>query len=100
MSDSFLPAARSDNHATKQIQSSFPAAKAIGNRSWNSRENRDFRNFERGSIVTDSSDLQSEKHDSQITSTDAGRRIDLRPLPKNAFRSIRDNFEFDSNVMN
>jgi hypothetical protein len=56
-----------------------------------SRDNLDWKPIE-----IDLRDLQSEKHDSQITKTDAGRSIDVRPLQQNASRSIRDNFEFAS----
>jgi hypothetical protein len=56
-------------------------------------------NFDPDSNVIESSDLQEEKHDSQITSTDAGRRIDARQLGLNAHRSIRCNREFGSKMM-
>jgi hypothetical protein len=42
------------------------------------------------------SEEEPAKHDSQIISTDAGSSIEARPLPANAIRSIRDNFEFNS----
>jgi hypothetical protein len=42
----------------------------------------------------------SAKHDSSMTSTEAGSSIDASPLFENARVSIRDNFESDSNLMN
>jgi hypothetical protein len=50
------------------------------------------------SNVTDVSELHEEKQDSQITSSDPGRRIDCNPLSRNAPDSRRDNCEFASNV--
>jgi hypothetical protein len=41
--------------------------------------------------------LQSEKQDSQIISTDAGRVIDCNPLEENADFSSRDNLESTAN---
>jgi hypothetical protein len=43
------------------------------------------------------SDLQQEKHLSPKTSTDEGTIISIKPIPKNAYFSISDNFEPDSN---
>jgi hypothetical protein len=41
--------------------------------------------------------LHSEKQNSQIISTEAGREIDVKPLLENAYFSSRDNFESDEN---
>jgi hypothetical protein len=51
-----------------------------------------------GSRVRDVSELHPEKQDSQITSTDEGMRIDVKPLCEKAERSNRDIFVPESNV--
>jgi hypothetical protein len=43
--------------------------------------------------------LQSEKHFSPKNSIDAGIMISIKPVPENAFASIRDNLELHSNVI-
>jgi hypothetical protein len=54
-------------------------------------------NLDPDSNVTQESELQSEKHPSPKTSTDAGRMISNKPVPLNANASIRDNLDPDSN---
>jgi hypothetical protein len=52
--------------------------------------------FESDENEIDSRDLKLAKHLSQITSTDAGKRIDVRPVSRNATCPIRDNPDLDS----
>jgi hypothetical protein len=52
----------------------------------------------RGSVI-ELSDRQWAKDNSQITSSEEGRGIDVSPLRQNAARSIRDNFEFGANAI-
>jgi hypothetical protein len=72
----------------------------VGNRFRNCCENIDVHDSDPQSIVTDWSDVQSEKQDSETTSTEAGRWMDLRSLHENALDSIRDNFDLEANEMN
>jgi hypothetical protein len=44
------------------------------------------------------SDPHRRKQDSPNTSTDAGRMISINPLTFNAYCSIRDNIDLDSNL--
>jgi hypothetical protein len=55
-------------------------------------------NLDSDSNVTEESNLQSKKHDSPKTSTDAGRMISTKPVLLNADFSIWDNLDSDSNV--
>jgi hypothetical protein len=59
---------------------------------------RTSRNLDPDCNVTEESDLQSQKHLSPKTSTDAGRMISIKPVPWNTFLSIRDNLDPDSNL--
>jgi hypothetical protein len=54
-------------------------------------------NFDFESNEIELNDVQHQKHESQITSTDAGRWIVVRPLRKKVLPFSSDNFEFDSN---
>jgi hypothetical protein len=54
-------------------------------------------NFESRSKDIDVSDLHSAKHDSQITSTEAGTSIAVKPLPWNVDFSNRVNFDSEQN---
>jgi hypothetical protein len=54
-------------------------------------------NFESAAIEIDKSDLHDEKHGSQITSTDSGIEIVLKPFYEDARFSSRDNFESTAN---
>jgi hypothetical protein len=49
--------------------------------------------------VIDASERQLEKQDGPMTVTEAGRRIDLRPLEENASLASWENCEPDSNVI-
>jgi hypothetical protein len=50
------------------------------------------------SNVIDASDLHAQKQYSQITSTDVGMWIDIKPVLENAKRSSRETFVSQSNV--
>jgi hypothetical protein len=86
----------SADQKTEQHRLIRRAGKAIANFIRKVSENPDSGNFEGGVIVIDSSELQQSKQDSSITLTEAGRSIDVNPLPEKAHLSIREHFESDS----
>jgi hypothetical protein len=49
--------------------------------------------------MIEESDLHKEKHSKPKNSIDAGTIISIKPVPKNALASIRDNLEPDSNMI-
>jgi hypothetical protein len=55
-------------------------------------------NLDPNSNLTKQSDLHSEKHCSPKTSTDAGRIMSIKPVPRNASFSTREILDPDSNL--